>query len=78
MLKSLSSTLNIIILQLYIYCCVASNYCVVFYKMGFHGGSLSKESCNAIDVSLIPGSGRFPGKGHDKPLQYSCLENPMD
>ena len=30
------------------------------------------------DVGLIPGSGRFPGGGHGSPLQYSCLENPMD
>ena len=30
------------------------------------------------DVGLIPGLGRFPGAGHDNPLQYSCLENPMD
>ena len=30
------------------------------------------------DVGLIPGWGRFPGKGHGNPLQYSCLENPMD
>ena len=30
------------------------------------------------DASSIPGSGRFPGKGHGKPLQYSCLENPME
>ena len=29
------------------------------------------------DVSLIPGLGRAPGGGHDNPLQYSCLENPM-
>ena len=29
-------------------------------------------------VSLIPGSGRSPRGGHDNPLQYSCLENPMD
>jgi len=27
---------------------------------------------------LIPGLGRTPGEGHDNPLQYSCLENPMD
>ena len=38
-----------------------------------------KEStCNAEDVGLIPGSGRSPGEGNGKPLQYSCLENPMD
>ena len=30
------------------------------------------------DSSLIPGSGRSPGGGHRNPLQYSCLENPMD
>ena len=42
----------------------------------------SKESaCNAGaggDVALIPGSGRSLGGGHGNPLQYSCLENPMD
>ena len=30
------------------------------------------------DTDWIPGSGRFPGGGHGNPLQYSCLENPMD
>ena len=30
------------------------------------------------DMDLIPGSGRSPGRGHGNPLQYSCLENPMD
>ena len=30
------------------------------------------------DVGSIPGSRRFPGGGHGNPLQYSCLENPMD
>ena len=30
------------------------------------------------DAGSIPGSGRFPGGGHGNPLQYSCLENPMD
>ena len=30
------------------------------------------------DASSIPGSGRSPGEGHSNPLQYSCLENPMD
>ena len=32
---------------------------------------------SAGDADLIPGSGRSPGGGHDNPLQYSCLENPM-
>ena len=30
------------------------------------------------DSGLIPGLGRFPGGGHGNPLQYPCLENPMD
>ena len=30
------------------------------------------------DLGLIPGSGRSPGEGNGNPLQYSCLENPMD
>ena len=43
------------------------------------GGSDGEESaCNAVDVSWIPGSGRSPGTGNGTPLQYSCLENPMD
>ena len=41
--------------------------------------SVSKESaCNAGDLGSIPGSGRSPGERNDNPLQYSCLENPMD
>ena len=39
----------------------------------------SKEStCNAGDQGSIPGSGRSSGEGNGKPLQYSCLKNPMD
>jgi len=40
---------------------------------------VKKESaCSAGDLRLIPGLGRSPGEGNGKPLQYSCLENPMD
>ena len=47
--------------------------------MGFPGGSDSKESaCSPGDPGLIPGSGRSPGEENVKPLQYSCLENPVD
>ena len=43
------------------------------------GDSDSKVSAyNAGDPGLIPGSGRSPGEGNGNPLQYSCLENPMD
>ena len=47
--------------------------------LGFPEGLVSKEStCNAEDLGLIPGSGRSPGERNGNPLQYSCLENPMD
>ena len=42
-------------------------------------GSDGKESaCNVGDLGLICGLGRSPGEGNRNPLQYSCLENPMD
>ena len=45
----------------------------------FLGGSEGKESaCKAGDLGSIPGSERAPGEGNGNPLQYSCLENPMD
>ena len=47
--------------------------------MDFPGGSDGKASAyNAEDPGSIPGLGRSPGAGNDNPLQYSCLENPMD
>ena len=43
------------------------------------GGSDGKGSaCNAGDPGSLPGWGRSPGEGNGNPLQYSCLENPMD
>ena len=45
----------------------------------FPGGSEVKASAsNAGDLGSIPGSGRYPGERNSNPLQYSCLENPMD
>ena len=47
--------------------------------MGFPGVSGGKEyACNVGDLGSIPELGRSPGGGHGNPLQYSCLENPMD
>ena len=40
--------------------------------------SLPTKVGDIKDVSLIPGLGRYPGGQHGNPLQYSCLENPMD
>ena len=52
---------------------------LVRQKRGFPGGSDGNDcACNAGDLVLIPGSGRFTGQGNDNPLQYSSLENPMD
>ena len=46
---------------------------------GFPHSSVGIESaCNAGDLSSVPGLGRSPGEGNGYPLQYSCLENPMD
>ena len=48
-------------------------------KLGFPGGTVVKNPpANAVDVDLIPGSGRSPGEGNSNPLWYTCLGNPMD
>ena len=39
---------------------------------------LKTSACNVGDLGSIPGSGRYPGEGNGNPLQYSCLETPMD
>ena len=47
--------------------------------MGFPRGSAGTESaCNVGDLGLIPGLGRSPGEGNGNPLQYTCLEIPMN
>ena len=49
------------------------------FGKSFPGSSDGKASAyNTGDLGLIPGWGRSPGEGNDNPLQYSCLENPMD
>ena len=48
-------------------------------RMGIPWWLRGKESaCNTGDPGSIPGLGRSPGEVHGNPLQYSCLENPMD
>ena len=49
-------------------------FCVVRFEVEPH----IKECYNAVAPDLIPGWGRSPGEGNGNPLQYSCLENPMD
>ena len=54
-----------------------TSFCGVF--KGFLGGSVIKNTpANAGDAGSIPGSGIRPGEGNGHPLQYSCLENPID
>ena len=51
----------------------------VSLESGASGGSDGEESArNTGDSGLIPELGRSPGEGNGSPLQYSCLENPMD
>ena len=41
-------------------------------------GKTPESAYNSGDLGSMPGSGRCPGEGNGNPLQYSCLENPMD
>ena len=53
--------------------------CEVCGILGLTGDSVVKNPpAKAGDVGLTPGLGRSPGGGNGNPLQYSCLENPMD
>ena len=55
------------------------NIKILTSEMGFPGGSDGKVSAyNVEDLCSIPGLGRSSGEGNGNPLQYSCLENPMD
>ena len=59
--------------------CFHSHLVQTTFKLGFPCGSAGKESaCNAGDLGLIPGLGRYPREGKGYPLQYSGLENSMD
>ena len=58
-----------------------SKYCFLGNRLEycFPGGSAGKASAyNVGDLGSIPALGRSPGEGNGNPLQYSCLENPMD
>ena len=46
--------------------------------MGLVVKTLPANAGDLRNVGLIPGSGRSPGGRHGNPLQYSCLENPLD
>ena len=52
--------------------------CMVMNEMCFPSNSVVKRVPTSADVGSIPGSGRSPGGGNGKQLQYSCLGNPTD
>ena len=69
------------------YVCVYVCVCIYIYRNNKCGtGLLASQMvlvvknlpANAGDTDFIPGSGRSPGGGHGKSLQYSCLENPHE
>ena len=66
---------------LYTFCITTKEY-LVSLEGSFPGGTEVKNppanAGDTGDTGSIPGSGRSPGEGHGNPLQYSCLENPMD
>ena len=58
---------------------ILGNVCQVFGLPWWHSDKESSCSAGATgEMGLIPGSGRSLGRGHSNPLQYSCLENPVD
>ena len=48
------------------------------YRTFLVAQTVKRLADNAGDLGSIPGSGRYSGEGNGNPLQYSCLENPMD
>ena len=52
--------------------------CISVMNFSTGGSVVENLPANAGDLGSIPGLGRFPGEGHGNPLQYSCLEDPMD
>ena len=70
-----------IIYVLYLLYIMYMCYVYIIYNMCYYTshGSDGKESVYSVrDLGLIPGPRRSPGEGNGNPLQYSCLENPMD
>ena len=65
-----------------VYICVYKTNTLIYtygqYMGSPHGSDGEESACNARDLGSIPGLGRSPGEGNSNPLQYSCLENPMD
>ena len=67
------------IIDVCVYICKYKFHLFIYTKWGFPGGSVVKNlPANTGDMGLISDLGRYSGEGNGKPLQYSCLGNPMD
>ena len=64
--------------MLYMRCCKGKQIFNITEKFCFPCSSVKESICNAGDLGSILWLGRSPGEGNGNPLQYSCLENPMD
>ena len=51
---------------------------LLYLRASLVAQTVKRLVCNAGDLGSIPGLERCPGEGNGNPLQYSCLENPMD
>ena len=61
--------------------CVFYLFVCFYWLLYIYLGPLVAQTVKRLsvgDLGSIPGSGRFPGEGNGNPLQYSCLENPVD
>ena len=65
-------------IPLLIVCLELCNFLLIMCFSLAAGSDGKQSACNAGDLGSIPGSERHPGEGNCCPLQYSCLENPMD
>ena len=65
-------------LRSHILCGIAKKEGTISTCIASLAAEFKASACNAGDLGSIPGSGRSPGEGNGNPLQYSCLENPMD
>ena len=58
--------------------CIVAECCITNYPKVPGGSEVKTSAWNAGEPGSIPGLGRSPGEGNCNPLQYSCLENPME
>ena len=75
---SLNSISNCCRMEIANVACLASTLLSLSNCIILGGSEVKVSASNAGSPGLIPGSGRSPGEGNGNPLQYSCLENPMD